>query len=59
MQMVACNPPCVADIADDLSGLYLLAGSDANAGTMGVHRFQPAAVVDLDVVAMSSPTHPA
>ena len=52
--MVTCDSPGVADVTDDLPGLYLLAGGDANAGAMGVQRFQPAAVVDLDVIAVAA-----
>ena len=50
MQMVARHPPGVTHIADDLPGLYLLAGGDADRRAVGIQRFQPAAVVDLDVV---------
>ena len=54
MQVIPCDPPGMSDVADDLPGLYLLAGGDADAGTMCVQCFQPAAVVDLDVVAVAA-----
>ena len=54
MQMVTRNPPGVSDITNDLTRLHLLAGGDANRRTVGVQRFQPAAVVDLDVVAVAA-----
>ena len=52
--MISCSASSVANITYDLSGLYLLAGGDADAGAMGVQRFLPAAVVDLDVVAVTA-----
>ena len=52
--MAACGSPSVADITDDLPGLHLLVGGDADAGTMGIQCFQPAAVVDLDVVSVTA-----
>ena len=52
--MAACGSPSVADITDDLPGLHLLAGGDTNAGAMGVQCFQPAAVVDLNVVTVTA-----
>ena len=54
MQVTACHPPGVTDVADDLPGLYLLAGGDADGRTVGVQRFQPAAMVDLDVVTVAA-----
>ena len=54
MQMAPCCPPCVADIAYDLSRLYLLTGGDADGRTVGVQCFQPAAVVDLNVVTVTA-----
>lgn len=36
VQMAACGSPSVADIADDLPSLHLLAGGDADAGTVCV-----------------------
>ena len=54
MQMVARHPPGVTHIADDLLGLHLLTGGDVDGRTVGVQRFQPAAVVDLDVVALAA-----
>ena len=54
MQMVSCHPPGVTHIADDLSRLHLLTGGDADGRTVGVQRFQPAAVVDLDVIAVTA-----
>ena len=54
MQMVSCNPPGMPDIADDLSGLHLLTGGDADGRTVGVQRFQSAAVVDLNVVTVAA-----
>lgn len=52
--MVARNPPSVSDIADNLPGLHLLAGGNADGRAVGVQCFQPAAVVDLDVVAVAA-----
>ena len=52
--MAACCPPGMPDIANDLPGLHLLTGSDADGGAVGVQRFQPAAVVDLDVVTVTA-----
>ena len=54
MQMVTCDSPGVADVTDDLPGLHLLAGGDADGRTVGVQCFQPAAVVDLDVIAVAA-----
>ena len=54
MQMAACHPPGVTNIANDLPGLHLLAGGDADGRTVGVQCFQPAAVVDLDVIAVAA-----
>ena len=54
MQVATCHPPGVTHIADDLPGLYLLTGGDADAGTVGIQSFQPAAVVDLDVIAVTA-----
>ena len=57
MQMAACNASGMANVTDDLPGLHLLTGGDADGRTVGVQRFQPAAVVDLNVVAVTaSPT---
>ena len=42
------------DISDNLSDLHLLTGGDADGRTVGVQRFQPAAVVDLDVIAVTA-----
>ena len=50
MQMTACSPTGMPNIADNLPGLYLLAGGDTDAGTVCIQRFQPAAVVNLDIV---------
>ena len=47
-------PPSVTDIPDDLPRLHLLAGGDADGRAVGIQRFQPAAVVDLDVVAVAA-----
>ena len=52
--MAACGSPSVADITDDLPGLHLLVGGDADGRTVGIQRFQPAAVVDLNVVAVAA-----
>ena len=52
--MVARNPPSVSDIADNLPGLHLLAGGNADGRAVGVQCFQPAAVVDLDVIAVAA-----
>ena len=54
MQVTTCHPAGVADIADDLPRLHLLAGGDADGRAMSVQRFQPAAVVDLDVIAVAA-----
>ena len=54
MQMAPCCPPGVPDIADDLPRLYMLAGGNADAGAMGVQSVQPAAVVDLNVLAVAA-----
>ena len=54
MQMAACNASSVANVTDDLPGLYLLTGGNADGRAVGVQRFQPAAVVDLDVVALAA-----
>ena len=54
MQMVSCHPPGMPDISDNLSRLHLLTGGDADGQTVGVQCFQPAAVVDLDVVAVAA-----
>ena len=54
--MAPCCPPCVADIAYDLSRLYLLTGGDADGRTVGVQRLQPSAMVDLDVIAVAVKT---
>ena len=54
MQMVAGGAPGAAHIADDLPGLHLLAGGDADGGAVGIQGLQPAAVVQLDVVAVAA-----
>ena len=54
MQMVARDSPGMPDISDNLSRLHLLTGGDADGRTVGVQCFQPAAVVDLDVVAVAA-----
>ena len=54
MQMVTCDSPGVADVTDDLPGLHLLAGGDADGRAMGIQRFPPAAVVDLDAMAVAA-----
>ena len=54
MQVTARRPPGVTHIADNLPGLHLLTGGDADGRTVGVQCFQPAAVVDLDVVAVAA-----
>lgn len=38
----------------DLPGLHLLAGGDADGGTVGVQCLQPAAVVNLNIVAVAA-----
>ena len=53
MQMAACHPPGVTNIANDLPGLHLLAG-DADGRTVGIQRLRPAAMVDLDVIAVAA-----
>lgn len=52
--MITRHPPGVTHITNDLSGLHLLAGGDADGRTVGVQRFQPAAMVDLDVVTVAA-----
>ena len=52
--MVARNPPSVSDIADNLPGLHLLAGGNADGRAVGVQCFQSAAVVDLDAMAVAA-----
>ena len=54
MQMAPCCPPGMPDIANDLPGLHLLAGGDADGRTVCIQSFQPAAVVDLDVIAVTA-----
>ena len=54
MQMAACNASGVANVTDDFPGLYLLTGGDADGRTVGVQCFQPAAVVDLDAMAVAA-----
>ena len=54
MQMAACRSPGMSDIADNLPGLHLLAGGNADGRAVGVQCFQPAAVVDLDVIAVAA-----
>ena len=52
--MAACGSPSVADITDDLLGLHLLTGGDADGRTVCIQRFKPAAVVNLDIVAVTA-----
>ena len=54
MQMVARDSPGMPDISDNLSRLHLLTGGDADGRTVGVQCFQPAAVVDLNVVTVAA-----
>ena len=54
MQMTACSPACMPNIANDLPDLHLLTGGDADGRAVGVQCFQPAAVVDLNVVAIAA-----
>ena len=54
MQMAPCCPPGVPDIANDLPGLHLLTGGDADGRTVCIQRFKPAAVVNLDIVAVTA-----
>ena len=54
MQMVACNASGMANVTDDLPGLHLLTGGDADGRAVGIQRFQPAAVVDLDAMAVAA-----
>ena len=54
MQMAACNASGVANVTDDLPGLHLLTGGDADGRAVGIQRFQPAAVVDLDAMAVAA-----
>ena len=42
------------NITNDLPGLNLLTGGDADGRTVGIQCFQPAAVVDLNVVAIAA-----
>lgn len=52
--MATCHPSGVTHIAYDLPGLYLLTGGNADGRAVGVQRFQPAAVVDLDIVTVAA-----
>ena len=52
--MIAHHLPGVTDIADNLPGLHLLTDGDADTGTMGIQCFQPAAVADLDAMAVAA-----
>ena len=52
--MAPCCPPGVPDIANDLPGLHLLTGGDADGRTVCIQRFKPAAVVNLDIVAVTA-----
>lgn len=54
MQMVTRHPPGMPDISDNLSRLHLLTGGDADGRTVGIQCFQPAAVVDLDAMAVAA-----
>ena len=54
MKVVACDPPGVADVTDDLPCLHRLAGGDADGRAMRIQCFQPAAVVNLNVVAVAA-----
>ena len=54
MQVTARHPSGVTDVADDLPGLHLLTGGDTDGRTVGVQCFQPAAVVDLNVVTVAA-----
>ena len=54
MQMAACNASGMANVTDDLPGLHLLTGGDADGRAVGIQRFQPAAMVDLDVVTVAA-----
>ena len=57
MQMRSRRSAGLADIGDDLAGFDLLACGHADARAVGIQRGQPAAVVELDVVAIAaSPT---
>lgn len=42
------------NITNDLPGLNLLTGGDADGRTVGIQCFQPAAVVDLNVIAVAA-----
>ena len=44
----------MTDITNDLTRLHLLTGGDADGRTVGIQRFQPAAVVDLDAMAVAA-----
>ena len=52
--MAACCPPGMSDIADNLPRLHLLTGGDADGRTVCIQRFKPAAVVNLDIVAVTA-----
>ena len=54
MQMRPCRPAGLTDVGDDLAGFDLLACGHADARAVGVQRGQPAAVVELDVVAVAA-----
>ena len=52
--MVARAVPRTAHIADDLSLLYLLAGRDTDAGTVGVQRVKRSIMLYLYVISIAS-----
>ena len=54
MQMRSRRPAGLADVGDDLAGFDLLACGDTDAGAVRIQRGQPAAVVELDVVAIAA-----
>ena len=54
MQVATCSPPGVTHITNDLTRLHLLTGGDADGRTVCIQSFQPAAVVDLNVVTVTA-----
>ena len=54
VQMIAGGPPGLAHITDHLPGFHLLTGHDADGGAMRIQSFQAIAVVNANIVAIST-----
>ena len=54
MQVAPGGPPGLAHIADHLPGFDLLAGGNADGGTVCIQGFQAVTVVEFDVVAVAA-----